>query len=392
MRNFSLKEKKLYFKKSFWEKETNMKNFIAKQSVAAFCIITLLAACGDDSSSTDANGGEPQKEISSSSSEEHSGAAISSSSKEKSSSSAKQSLEELLGPCEDKGIYEGYQGRDKEGNVYTCYRGEWQEGLLEIEGPEWNQNNPDESSSSVVESSSSCEWCFDWSIPKEDYLNPEIEYESITDERDGKVYKTVKIGEQVWMAENLNYSDSVKTPSLLGKSWCYGNDPKKCEVAGRLYTWAAAIDSVALSAEGLDCGLHKVCELPEKVQGICPQGWHVPSLEEWITMRSEIGGESYAGTCLKSQRWDGDEVNPNFDCFGFSAIPAGEFCKTRMYCDSERDNSGEFNAADERVAFFWFASEETKLYAYFLHLFDKTYTLFNSGSKDNAYSIRCIKV
>ena len=193
------------------------------------------------------------------------------------------------------------------------------------------------------------------------------------------------------MAENLNYSDSVKTPSLLGKSWCYGNDPKKCEVAGRLYTWAAAIDSVALSAEGLDCGLHKVCELPEKVQGICPQGWHVPSLEEWITMRSEIGGESYAGTCLKSQRWDGDEVNPNFDCFGFSAIPAGEFCKTRMYGDTERDNSGEFNAADERVAFFWFASEETKLYAYFLHLFDKTYTLFNSGSKDNAYSIRCIK-
>ena len=339
---FLFNREKIIFQKSFWEKETNMKKFIAKQSVAAFCIITLLAACGDDSSSTDANGGEPQKEISSSSSEEHSGAAISSSSKEK-------------------------------------------------EGPEWNQDNPGESSSSVVESSSSCEGCINWSIPKDAYLNPEIEYESITDERDGKVYKTVKIGEQVWMAENLNYSDSVKTPSLLGKSWCYGNDPKKCEVAGRLYTWAAAIDSVALSAEGLDCGLHKVCELPEKVQGICPQGWHVPSLEEWITMRSEIGGESYAGTCLKSQRWDGDEVNPNFDCFGFSAIPAGEFCKTRMFGDTERDNSGEFNAADERVAFFWFASEETKLYAYFLHLFNKTYTLFNSGSKDNAYSIRCIK-
>ncbi|MBO5532722.1 MAG: fibrobacter succinogenes major paralogous domain-containing protein [Fibrobacter sp.] len=380
-----------------------MKKIIAKQSVAAFCIITLLAACGDDSSSTDANGGEPQTDISSSSvcsanydcGDSSINSQTSSSSntnnKEKSSSSAKRSLEDLLGPCEDKGIYDGYQGCDNEGNVYTCYRGEWHEGILEIEGPEWNQDNPGESSSSVEESSSSCEGCIDWSIPKEAYLNPEIEYESITDERDGKVYKTVKIGKQVWMAENLNYSDSVKTPSLLGKSWCYGNDPKKCEVAGRLYTWAAAIDSVALSAEGLDCGLHKVCELPEKVQGICPQGWHVPSLEEWITMRSEIGGESYAGTCLKSQRWDGDEVNPNFDCFGFSAIPAGEFCKTRMHGDTERDNSGEFNAADERVAFFWFASEETKLYAYFLHLFDKTYTLFNSGSKDNAYSIRCIK-
>jgi Fibrobacter succinogenes major domain (Fib_succ_major). len=259
-----------------------------------------LAACGDDSSSTGANGSETQKEMSSSSSEERNNNAISSSSRKNSSSSAKQSPEELLGP--------------------------------------WN--NPVVSSSSVEEPS--CKGCIDWSIPKEDYLNPEIEYDSIADERDGKVYKTVKIGEQVWMAENLNYSDSVKTPSLLGKSWCNGNDPKKCEVAGRLYTWAAAIDSVALSAEGLDCGLHKVCELPEKVQGICPQGWRLPSSEDWLAMLSEIGGDSYAGTCLKSQRWDGDEVNPNFDRFGFSAIPAGAFHKTRMFGDTERDNSGEF--------------------------------------------------
>lgn len=336
-----------------------------KKILVAFGLVAFLAACGDDSSSTGANGGEAQKETSSSSFEksnddaissleERNDDAISSSNKEKSSSSARQTPEEH-------------------------------------EGPERNQNNPVASSSSIVETTSPCEGCFDWSIPKEAYLNPEIEYDSITDERDGKVYKTVKIGEQVWMAENLNYSDSVKTPSLLGKSWCNGNDPKKCEVAGRLYTWAAAIDSVALSAEGLDCGLHKVCELPEKVQGICPQGWRLPSLEDWLAMLSEIGGDSYAGTRLKSQLWDGDEVNPNFDRFGFSAIPAGAFHKTRMFGDTERDNSGEFYGPDERVAFFWFASEETKLYAYFLHLFYKTYTLFHSGDKDNAYSIRCIK-
>ena len=320
-----------------------------KKILIAFCMTLFLARWGDDSSAAGANGRETQKEMSSSSSEERNNNAISSSSRKNSSSSAKQSPEELLGP--------------------------------------WN--NPVVSSSSVEESS--CEGCIDWSIPKEAYLNPGIEYDSITDERDGKVYKTVKIGEQVWMAENLNYSDSVKTPSLLGKSWCNGNDPKKCEVAGRLYTWAAAIDSVALSAEGLDCGLHKVCELPEKVQGICPQGWRLPSLEDWLAMLSEIGGDSYAGTRLKSQLWDGDEVNPNFDRFGFSAIPAGAFHKTRMFGDTERDNSGEFYGPDERVAFFWFASEETKLYAYFLHIFYNTYTLFHSGDKDNAYSIRCIK-
>ena len=84
-------------------------------------------------------------------------------------------------------------------------------------------------------------------------------------------------------------------------------------------------------------------------------------------------------------------MNPNFDRFGFSAIPAGAFHKTRMFGDTERDNSGEFYGPDERVAFFWFASEETKLYAYFLHIFYNTYTLFHSGDKDNAYSIRCIK-
>ncbi|MBO4714201.1 MAG: fibrobacter succinogenes major paralogous domain-containing protein [Fibrobacter sp.] len=326
-----------------------MKKFLTVLGLVAF-----LAACGDDSSSTGANGGEAQKETSSSSFEKSNDDAISSSNKEKSSSSARQTPEEH-------------------------------------EGPERNQNNPVASSSSIVETTSPCEGCFDWSIPKEAYLNPEIEYDSITDERDGKVYKTVKIGEQVWMAENLNYSDSVKTPSLLGKNLCYDNDEKKCEVAGRLYTWAAAIDSVALSAKGLDCGLHKVCELPEKVQGICPQGWHLPSSEEWVSLHSEIGGNSYSGSYLKSQRWDGDEVNTNFDRFGFSAIPAGEFRKTRMFGDKERDNSGEFFGDEEREAFFWLASEDTDRFAYFVYLFQEARSLLTSGDKDNAHSIRCVK-
>ena len=338
-----------------------------KKILVAFGLVAFLAACGDDSSSTGANGGEAQKETSSSSFEksnddaissleERNDDAISSSNKEKSSSSARQTPEEH-------------------------------------EGPERNQNNPVASSSSIVETTSPCEGCFDWSIPKEAYLNPEIEYDSITDERDGKVYKTVKIGEQVWMAENLNYSDSVKTPSLLGKNLCYDNDEKKCEVAGRLYTWAAAIDSVALFAEGLDCGLHKVCELPEKVQGVCPQGWHLPSSEEWVSLHSEIGGNSYSGSYLKSQRWNGYEANVNFDCFGFSAIPAGEYVKVKFFGDSERfsSNGGKFSGVEEREAFFWLASEDTDRFAYFVYLFQEARSLLTSGDKDNAHSIRCVK-
>ena len=78
-----------------------------------------------------------------------------------------------------------------------------------------------------------------WDVPKESRLNPNIKYDSMVDPRDKQVYKVVKIDvpdtnySQVWMAENLNYADSVKTPSLKGRNWCYNNDEKNCNVGGR---------------------------------------------------------------------------------------------------------------------------------------------------------------
>ena len=144
---------------------------------------------------------------------------------------------------------------------------------------------------------------------------------NLTDSRDGKTYKTVTIGSQTWMAENLNYADSANTPSLKGKSWCYNDSVANCEAAGRLYTWAAAIDSVKLANDAsnpLDCGFGKTCGLSGKVQGICPSGWHLPSPAEWKTLFAAVGGQDNAGKVLKSQSgWD--ENGNGTDAYGFSA-------------------------------------------------------------------------
>ena len=171
-----------------------------------------------------------------------------------------------------------------------------------------------------------------WEVPKEMHLNPEISYGTLTDSRDGKTYKTVTIGKLTWMAENLNYSDSVATPSLKGKSWCYGNVAANCDVTGRLYTWAAAIDSVKLANDTVNpqtcgyghvcyptmCGKEMGCSQPLMLQGVCPDGWHLPRRDEWDMLMKEAGGTN--GLDLISQTgWYCDGNN----ALGLSVIPSG---------------------------------------------------------------------
>ena len=241
------------------------------------------------------------------------------------------------------------------------------------------------SSSSSNQSSSSSEkndegWS--WDVPKEAYLNPEIDYGSMTDSRDGQIYKTVKIGDQVWMAENLNYADSIKTPSLMGKNWCYANKAENCAVTGRLYTWAAAIDSVKLATDAdnpQDCGYGKSCTLPAKVQGICPEGWHLPKQSEWNTLFTEVGGRSTAGKILKSQT--GWYKNGNgTDSVGFSALPTGY-----------RSYGGDFYG-DGLYACFWRATEDHDNIAYniYLYFYNVGAYLMDRG-KDYGFSVRCLK-
>jgi uncharacterized protein (TIGR02145 family) len=210
------------------------------------------------------------------------------------------------------------------------------------------------------------------------------EYGELKDERDGKTYKTVKFGNQWWMAENLNYADSAKTPSLKGKSWCYGDEPDNCAKYGRLYTWAAAIDSVALATDNenpQDCGYMRSSKniLPDVVHGICPDGWHLPDYRDFSNMLVHVGGYSIAGTVLKSQSgWN--EGGNGTDTFGFNVLPAGI-----GYGNGSFDGLGD--GTD-----FWSATESDLEQAFSLYAsYENEYSGVMDYGKNYAFSIRCVK-
>lgn len=214
------------------------------------------------------------------------------------------------------------------------------------------------------------------------------EYGELKDDRDGKTYKTVKIGDLWWMAENLNYSDSVSTPSLLGRSWCYDNNPDYCTLAGRLYVWSAAIDSVKLATDTenpQECGYGKVCSLPAEFQGICPSGWHLPTIDEWSALVAEAGGDSLAGVMLKAKTgWDRE--SKGVDGLGFSAVATGRY------------KEGEFEY--DNYAYFWSANslgevnglqQDPYMVSLMLLYADLDQSFLTTIDRSYGHAIRCVK-
>jgi uncharacterized protein (TIGR02145 family) len=189
---------------------------------------------------------------------------------------------------------------------------------------------------------------------------------TLTDSRDGQIYKTVTIGTQTWMAENLNYA--------VDSSWCYENSADSCAKYGRLYQWASAM---GLSATYNSTSASSVISTPQ--QGVCPAGWHIPTDAEWTTLENKVGGEDVAGTALKSM--SGWSRNGNgTDTYGFSALPVG----LRNY------NGGFGLVGDE--ANFWSATESATGYAYDLYLdYGNAGMYTGSDHKDYAFSVRCLK-
>ncbi len=229
------------------------------------------------------------------------------------------------------------------------------------------------SANSGTGSSSSCATPISTTSVTTEYLNPEKNYGDLIDERDGQLYKTITIGDQTWMAQNLNFLYEKGT----SHSFCFGDDPANCEKYGRLYTWSAALDSAGLySEDGLGCGGGATCGYFPVLRGVCPEGWHVPSDKEFETLRSFV---SSAGDlqALGFAEWSG-ATNTS----GFSAIPSG------LYTYNYGDNKADYYNLGE-VARYWSRSEgASNPYALVIKSSQK---LEGTNDTDDRLSVRCIK-
>ena len=190
----------------------------------------------------------------------------------------------------------------------------------------------------------------------------------MVDDRDGQIYKTVEIGEQTWMAENLNYAYLSLESDSDSLSFCYDNDPLNCSKYGRLYRWSAAMDSAGMfSTTGKGCG-YSVCLPTGNVRGVCPEGWHLPSKNE--IFNSDYSNPIYWQDSISSWYMSG------------LTIPASGYM-------------GQIGGFDykNKYAGLWTSSEvASDGYAFSLFLrYDDSFTRKDGDNKNNGYSVRCLK-
>jgi hypothetical protein len=132
------------------------------------------------------------------------------------------------------------------------------------------------------------------------YLNSKISYGEMTDARNGLVYKTVEIGTQTWMAENLNIGVEVPDWRKMNddtqiERYCFDNKIDNCAFYGGLYTWTEAMNLPS------HCNTEICTDLiQQRHQGICPEGWHLPASTEFEALIEIVGGKEIAGRMLKS--------------------------------------------------------------------------------------------
>ena len=245
----------------------------------------------------------------------------------------------------------------------------------------------DGSSSSVKSSSSSAKSSSAMSVtlatPCKTESEDNCKYGELVDDRDGQTYKTVKIGDQWWMAENLNYEYMIKKEdSDQYKAFdCYCNHEDR-EIYGCYYTWAVAMDSAALfSKNGKDCGFGKTCSPTYPVRGVCPEGWHLPSSSEWNTLFAVMDSIPYAMQARGIEKWP-DAT----DAFGFSARPAGDAVIPAFTFPGSNAgfwSSVEYDSDNPEM--------NVKFADYWYLRVDLAAIAIGGGGKPSGRSVRCIK-
>ena len=158
---------------------------------------------------------------------------------------------------------------------------------------------------------------YDFPVDK-DWTNPDKTYGVLVDKRDGRTYKTIEINGFTVMAQNLNYGDESKNPYLIDNNWCYQNDSVNCLKAGRYYSWTAAMNidpkwenSHARDVKNLIGNPH---------QGICPDGWHIPTKSEWDEMVEGLGYKALH--VVGNPNW-GEEYYPATNDRGLTVLLTG---------------------------------------------------------------------
>ncbi|NVO04113.1 MAG: hypothetical protein HXX09_15560 [Bacteroidetes bacterium] len=170
------------------------------------------------------------------------------------------------------------------------------------------------------------------------------------DPRNGKVYKTIKIGTQTWMAENLRYNVSIGC-------WGYNDEISNVLTYGYLYDW-------------------------ETAKKVCPSGWHLPSDAEWTTLTNYLGVDSIAGGKLKeigTTHWASPNAGATNES-GFTALPGGY-----------RNNGGAFDGIGGGGS--WWSSTESgtnNAWSWCMN-YGYSYVARSYNNKANGFSVRCIK-
>lgn len=204
--------------------------------------------------------------------------------------------------------------------------------------------------------------------PKTNTTQTDNKYGTVTD-IDGNVYKTVKIGNQIWMAENLKttrYNDGMPIPNVTDNNewrflkigaFCYYDNNKANSICGSLYNWYAV-----------------------ETAKLAPKGWHVPSDEEWSILITFLGGIDKAGKKMKNKTgWavNGNGTNES----GFSGRP----------CNGYRAYFGGSFAPDKWSGTYWFSASGTNyklIYSQDRIIIDN---VRSEASYVYGYTIRCIK-